>query len=37
MKVIHIGLGKTGTTSTQRYVFPHLSTLVNIEYNPYSL
>lgn len=37
MKVIHIGLGKTGTTSMQRYVFPYLSTLLNIEYNPYSL
>ena len=37
MKVIHIGLGKTGTTSLQRDIFPHLERRVGLTYNPYSL
>lgn len=32
MKIIHIGLGKTGTTTLQKYFFPKLSNLLNHTY-----
>lgn len=32
MKIIHIGLGKTGTTTLQKYFFPKLSNILNYVY-----
>ena len=33
-KIIHIGLGKTGTTTLQRHVFPSIAQLGGYAYNP---
>ncbi|MEL6529294.1 MAG: hypothetical protein AAFQ27_04990 [Pseudomonadota bacterium] len=33
-QVLHIGLAKTGTTSLQRHVFPHISKSAGYAYNP---
>ena len=32
MKILHIGLGKTGTTTLQKYFFPKLSKFLNFVY-----
>ena len=31
--VVHVGFGKTGTTTLQRYVLPKLANEININYN----
>jgi len=33
-QVLHIGLAKTGTTTLQRHVFPHISKVAGYTYNP---
>ncbi len=33
-KIIHIGMGKNGSTYLQRWVFPFLCERYGIEYNP---
>ena len=33
-KIIHIGLGKTGTTTLQRHVFPQIAQMGGFAYNP---